>query len=126
MFGCRCLVILLSGCLVVLLSGCFVVCLFCCLLVDSFGWKPIPSEARVTRDEVAGIKKVRESCLPDSLSLLVYNPETSSQVTLASLGTVFQTWLAYSVNSWSLSPLSIFFEHGLYGLNGCSCLSAMF
>ena len=46
-------------------------------------------------------------CLPDSLLLRIYNPETSSQVTLASLGTVFQTWLAYSVNSWSLSPLSI-------------------
>ena len=32
-------------------------------------------------------------CLPDSLSLLVYNPETSSRVTLALLGTVFQTAL---------------------------------
>ena len=73
----------LSCCLVVLLSG--------CLVVDSFGWKPIPSEARVTWDEVSGIKKVRESCLPDSLSLLLYNPETLSQVTLAALGTVFQT-----------------------------------
>ena len=73
----------LACCLIVLLSG--------CLVVDSFGWKPIPSEARVTRDEVSGIKKVRESCLPDSLSLLVYNPETASQVTLAALGTVFQT-----------------------------------
>ncbi|MDD7067920.1 MAG: hypothetical protein PUI20_03245 [Prevotella sp.] len=30
-------------------------------------------------------------CLPDSLSLLVYNPETASRVTLAALGTVFQT-----------------------------------
>ena len=30
-------------------------------------------------------------CLPDSLSLLVYNPETASRVTLATLGTVFQT-----------------------------------
>ena len=32
-------------------------------------------------------------CLPDSLSLLVYNPETASRVTLAALGTVFQTAL---------------------------------
>ena len=32
-------------------------------------------------------------CLLDSLSLLVYNPETSSRVTLALLGTVFQTAL---------------------------------
>ena len=30
-------------------------------------------------------------CLPDSLSLFVYNPETASRVTLAALGTVFQT-----------------------------------
>ena len=30
-------------------------------------------------------------CLPDSSLLLSYNPETSSRVTLASLGTVFQT-----------------------------------
>ena len=29
-------------------------------------WKTVPSEARVTRDEVSGIKKVRESCLEDS------------------------------------------------------------
>ena len=30
-------------------------------------------------------------CLPDSYPLLAFNPETSSRVTLASLGTVFQT-----------------------------------
>ena len=30
-------------------------------------------------------------CLPDSSPIYVYNPETSSRVTLASLGTVFQT-----------------------------------
>ena len=52
----------LACCLIVLLSG--------CLVVDSFGWKPIPSEARVTRDEVSGIKKVRESCLEDSTPLM--------------------------------------------------------
>ena len=33
-------------------------------------------------------------CLPDSSLLLSYNPETSSRVTLASLGTVFQTALS--------------------------------
>ena len=33
-------------------------------------------------------------CLPDSSLLLSYNPETSSRVTLASLGTVFQTGLS--------------------------------
>ena len=30
-------------------------------------------------------------CLPDSSPMYVYNPETSSRVTLASLGIVFQT-----------------------------------
>ena len=45
------LVVLLSGCLVVWLSGYFVVLLFCCFVV----WKTIPSEARVTRDEVSGL-----------------------------------------------------------------------
>ena len=40
------------------------------IIVTSFGWKPIPSEARVTRDEVSGIKKVRESCLEDSTPLM--------------------------------------------------------
>ena len=37
-----------NGCLVGLLSGCFVVLL---LVV----WKTVPSEARVTRDEVSGL-----------------------------------------------------------------------
>ena len=46
-----CLVVLLSGCFVVWLSGYFVVLLFCCFVV----WKTIPSEARVTRDEVSGL-----------------------------------------------------------------------
>ena len=98
------------------------------------GWKPIPSVARVTRDEVSGLLKEIEVmlsgrqyqlwyyplypinpcsfnlsffrtriyqidtdasimwryCLPDSSSLHGYNPETSSQVTLAPLGIGFQ------------------------------------
>ena len=33
-------------------------------------WKTVPSAARVTRDEVSGIKKVRESCLEDSTPLM--------------------------------------------------------
>ena len=43
MIGCWCLVVVvwLSGCLVVLLSV----------------WKTVPSEARVTRDEVSGLIK---------------------------------------------------------------------
>ena len=37
-------------------------------------------------------------CLPDSLSLLVYNSETASRVTLATLGIVFQTKLPTTDN----------------------------
>ena len=43
-----------------------------CLVVGSFGWKPIPSVARVTRDEVSGLKRRKESCLEDS-TLPVYS-----------------------------------------------------
>ena len=31
-----------------------------CLVVGSFGWKPIPSAARVTRDEVSGLQLRRK------------------------------------------------------------------
>ena len=41
-------------------------------------------------------------CLPDSLSYFSCNPETASQVTLASLGTVFQTALTVSLAFGSL------------------------
>ena len=51
-----------NGYLVVLLSGCFVVWLFCCFVVLLVVgcwllvvWKTVPSEARVTRDEVSGL-----------------------------------------------------------------------
>ena len=37
-------------------------------------------------------------CLPDSHPLLIYNPETSSRVTLAALGIVFQTKLPTTNN----------------------------
>ena len=30
-----------------------------CLVVGSFGWKPIPSAARVTRDEVSGLRIIK-------------------------------------------------------------------
>ncbi len=77
-------------------------------VVGSFGWKPIPSEARVTRDKVSGYKKTYiqlsgrqylihayiRYCLPDSFLFSLYPPETLSRVTLASLGTVFQTALS--------------------------------
>ena len=42
-------------------------------------------------------------CLPDSRPLLIYNPETSSRVTLALLGIVFQTNLIASVVCYWLS-----------------------
>ena len=87
-------------------------------VVGSFGWKPIPSVARVTRDEVSGLKQRKGSCLEDS-TLPVYAhrifymfwyclpdssfcyslyPETSSRVTLASLGIGFQTKLPTTDN----------------------------
>ena len=38
--------------------GCRLMVVGCWLsVVGSFGWKPIPSEARVTRDKVSGYKK---------------------------------------------------------------------
>ena len=45
-----CVVVWLPCCLVVWLSG----------IVCRFGWKPIPSVARVTRDEVSGLKTRRK------------------------------------------------------------------
>ena len=58
-----------------------------------FGWKPIPSAARVTRDEVSGIRKVMGTVFQTAVPSCFINPETSSQVTLAQLGIVFQTKL---------------------------------
>ena len=95
---------MLSGCFVVWLSG--VVC--------RFGWKPIPSAARVTRDEVSGLEirrnelSGRQYLIDNALShfdvfvcfgtvfqtavpLCFIYPETPSRVTLATLGIVFQT-----------------------------------
>ena len=45
------------------------------------------------RTEPKAKEHVIRYCLPDSSLLLSYNPETSSRVTLASLGIVFQTKL---------------------------------
>ena len=47
-------------------------------------------------------------CLPDSSLLLSYNPETSSRVTLATLGTVFQTdhLTTQSSNNKTTKPLN--------------------
>ena len=60
--------------------------------------KSVASVLFVNSLSACGLSRRRRSttmgyCLPDSLSLLVYNPETSSRVTLALLGTGFQTAL---------------------------------
>ena len=55
-FGCRLSVI---GCRLLVVG-------YWLYIVGSFGWKPIPSVARVTRDEVSGLKRRKESCLEDS------------------------------------------------------------
>ena len=83
-------------------------------VVCRFGWKPIPSVARVTRDEVSGLRTRRKELsgrqylIDNALSyfdvfvcfgtvfqtvvpLCFIHPETSSRVTLAALGIVFQT-----------------------------------
>ena len=62
-----------------------------------FGWKPIPSAARVTRDEVSGIRKVMGTVFQTAVPPCFINPETSSRVTLALLGIVFQTNLVGSL-----------------------------
>ena len=54
-------------------------------------------------------------CLPDSRFFHVCNPETSSRVTLATLGTVFQTDF---VACWMLLVGSLLFGSLLFGNNG--------
>ena len=67
--GCRLLVVGYW----LLVVGCWLSVVGCWLyIVGSFGWKPIPSVARVTRDEVSGLKRRKESCLEDS-TLPVYS-----------------------------------------------------
>ena len=51
---------------------------------------------------------VSRYCLPDSTSLYGYNPETSSRVTLATLGTVFQTELHHLIKSAFYVNIQIF------------------
>ena len=59
-------------------------------------------------------------CLPDSLSLLVYNPETASRVTLALLGTVFQTKLPTTDNQTPTTYHYIFLFIDILFLNQTS------
>ena len=75
-------------------------------------WKPIPSEARVTRDKVSGGYRLKRKlsgrqyliyawiryCLPDSCIYVFLYPETLSRVTLASLGIGFQPKLPTTDN----------------------------
>ena len=101
-------------------------------LLRRLGWKPIPSAARVTRDEVSGFKndkkkavwktvpKAKEDTLCKVLSsrqlffmYVSYNPETSSRVTLATLGIVFQTKLPTTDNQQPLYNLMIFLNSSL-------------
>ena len=67
----------------ILLARCFVGWLFRCLVVLLI----VKLQAVSTNYETTLLRY----CLPDSSPIYVYNPETSSRVTLASLGTVFQT-----------------------------------
>ena len=67
----------------ILLFGCFVGWLFCCQVVSLI----VKLQAVSTNNETTLLRY----CLPDSSPIYVYNPETSSRVTLASLDTVFQT-----------------------------------
>ena len=53
------------------------------------GWKPIPSKARVTRDEVSGsIKHKGDSCLEDST---ITHIDVTMSKRIIMQGTVFQT-----------------------------------
>ena len=54
-------------------------------------WKTVPELYDYWRAYIYLSTYLRRYCLPDSSYLLGCNPETSSRVTLASLGTVFQT-----------------------------------
>ncbi len=67
----------------ILLARCFVGWLFRWLVVSLI----VKLQAVSTNNETTLLRY----CLPDSSLIYVYNPETSSRVTLASLGTVFQT-----------------------------------
>ena len=44
-------------------------------IMPSLGWKPIPSGARVTRDEVSGLQNNYVSCLEDSILSLSEDKE---------------------------------------------------
>ena len=68
----------------ILLARCFVGWLFRWLVVSLI--VKLSSGFFKQRDNI-----IIRYCLPDSSPIYVYNPETSSRVTLASLGTVFQT-----------------------------------
>ena len=98
-------IVLLFSCLVVLLSGCcLVICLlFSCLetKVWEFGWKPIPSKARVTRDEVSGIKKVGKSCLEDSTTKTCY-------FSCLSTSKIDKRWKKNESSEWIVSPFCWF------------------
>ena len=96
-----------------------------CPTAIRLGWKPIPSKARVTRDDEQAHYNARY-CLPDSHFLLVFNPETSSRVTLAALGIGFQPNLpSMPLNNQKPTPICLYFYlliffHPFNPYNPCS------
>ena len=81
-------------------------------VASAYPWKILSVGERARRLLSCVLQFISWYCLPDSRSPLVCSPETSSRVTLASLGIAFQAKLAYSVHSihsCSLSPITYFF-----------------
>ena len=66
-----------------------------------FAWKAIPSEARVTRDEVSGIKKVGKSCLEDSTTKTCY-------FSCLSTSKIDKRWKKNESSEWIVSPFCWF------------------
>ena len=64
-------------------------------------WKTVPSEARVTRDEVSGIKKVGKSCLEDSTTKTCY-------FSCLSTSKIDKRWKKNESSEWIVSPFCCF------------------
>ena len=64
-------------------------------------WKTVPSEARVTRDEVSGIKKVGKSCLEDSTTKTCY-------FSCLSTSKIDKRWKKNESSEWIVSPFCWF------------------
>ena len=64
-------------------------------------WKTVPSKARVTRDEVSGIKKVGKSCLEDSTTKTCY-------FSCLSTSKIDKRWKKNESSEWIVSPFCWF------------------